>query len=97
MRVAALKAELDERGIAWRGLAFEKQDLVRLLQDARARTDMEVMSNPKAMSLILKAQSSPKFIQALEDMQQNGPSALSKYDSDPDVLALMKDIEDALG
>ena len=36
MRVKALKEELDERGVAWRGVAFEKDELVRLLEDARA-------------------------------------------------------------
>jgi hypothetical protein len=34
MRASALKAELDERGVAWRGVAFEKAELVRLLEEA---------------------------------------------------------------
>jgi len=37
MRVAELKAELDERGVSWRGVAFEKEELARLLEDARIR------------------------------------------------------------
>merc|ERR1740123_159849 len=37
MRVKELKAELDTRGVSWRGVAFEKEELVRLLEDARAR------------------------------------------------------------
>ena len=37
MRVKALQAELDERGVAWRGVAFEKVELVSLLSDARTR------------------------------------------------------------
>lgn len=35
MRVKALKAELDERGVSWRGVAFEKDELVNLLTAAR--------------------------------------------------------------
>ena len=35
MRVKALKEELDSRGVAWRGVAFEKEELARLLEDAR--------------------------------------------------------------
>merc|ERR1719231_1669847 len=35
MRVAAIKAELDERQVQWRGVAFEKEELVRLLEEAR--------------------------------------------------------------
>merc|ERR1719424_2523977 len=35
MRLKELKAELDERGVPWRGVAFEKDELVRLLDEAR--------------------------------------------------------------
>ena len=35
MRAKDLKAELDERGVSWRGVAFEKDELCRLLEEAR--------------------------------------------------------------
>ena len=35
-KVSALKAELDERGVQWRGVCFEKEDLVTALVDAPA-------------------------------------------------------------
>jgi len=41
MRVKALKEELDERGVAWRGVAFEKDELVKLLTEARAQPVQE--------------------------------------------------------
>ena len=36
MRVKALKEELDQLQVAWRGVAFEKDELVSLLEQARA-------------------------------------------------------------
>jgi len=36
MRVKELKAELDALGASWRGVCFEKEDLVRALEQARA-------------------------------------------------------------
>ena len=36
MKASALKAELDSLGVAWRGVCFEKDDLVNALVDARA-------------------------------------------------------------
>ena len=36
MKASALKAELDGLGVAWRGVCFEKEDLVNALVDARA-------------------------------------------------------------
>ena len=35
-KASALKAELDGLGVAWRGVCFEKEDLVNALVDARA-------------------------------------------------------------
>jgi len=35
MRLAAIKAELDERSVLWRGVCFEREDLERALVDAR--------------------------------------------------------------
>ena len=37
MRLKELKDELDKRGVTWRGIAFEKEELARLLVDARSR------------------------------------------------------------
>ena len=49
MRVKALKEELDERGVAWRGVAFEKAELVNLLVEARARPpEPEPVAEPAA-------------------------------------------------
>ena len=36
MRGKALKAELDGLGVAWKGIAFEKEELVKMVEDARA-------------------------------------------------------------
>lgn len=36
MRVKALKEELDGLNVAWKGVAFEKEELIRLLESARA-------------------------------------------------------------
>ena len=36
MRVKELQAELDERGVSWRGMCVEKQDLVKAVKAARA-------------------------------------------------------------
>ena len=35
MRMAGLKAELDERGVAWRGVCFDKETLAAALEEAR--------------------------------------------------------------
>jgi hypothetical protein len=44
----------------------------------------KMMSNPKAMALMQKAQSNPKIMKALQDVQANGPSAMQKYQNDPE-------------
>ena len=36
MSMKELKAELDALGVAWKGVCFEKEDLVRALEEARA-------------------------------------------------------------
>ena len=36
-RYRTFQLRLDERGVTWRGVAFDKDELVRLLEDARAR------------------------------------------------------------
>ena len=36
MRVKELKAELDDRGVAWRGVCIEQEDLVNAVTAARA-------------------------------------------------------------
>ena len=57
----------------------------------------KLMSNPKAMALMQKAQANPKIMQALQDVQQNGPSAMQKYAGDPEVMAVVKEIQEILG
>ena len=37
MKLKEIKAELDELGVSWKGVCFERDDLVRALVDARAR------------------------------------------------------------
>ena len=37
LKLKEIKAELDELGVTWRGVCFEREDLVRALLDARAR------------------------------------------------------------
>ena len=46
MRVKALKEELDERGVQWKGVAFEKEELVRLLEEARTRPPAPPPASP---------------------------------------------------
>jgi thioredoxin 1 len=35
MRIKDIKAELDERGVQWRGVCFDKESLLRVLEEAR--------------------------------------------------------------
>ena len=37
MKLKEIKAELDELGVAWKGVCFEREDLVKALEAARAR------------------------------------------------------------
>ena len=37
MKLKEIKAELDELGVSWKGVCFERDDMVRALVDARAR------------------------------------------------------------
>ena len=57
----------------------------------------KMMSNPKAMALMQKAQSNPKIMKALQDVQANGPSAMQKYANDPEVLSVVKELQEILG
>jgi hypothetical protein len=57
----------------------------------------KMMSNPKAMQLMQKAQSNPKIMQALQDVQTNGPSAMAKYSGDPEIMAVIKELQEIMG
>ena len=37
MKLKEIKAELDDLGVAWKGVCFEREDLVKALEAARAR------------------------------------------------------------
>ena len=52
----------------------------------------KMMSNPRAMALMQKAQQNPKIMTALQDVQANGPSAMQKYASDPEIAAVIKEV-----
>ena len=38
MKLKEIKAELDELGVVWKGVYFERDDLARALMTARARS-----------------------------------------------------------
>merc|ERR1740121_3257907 len=54
----------------------------------------KMMSNPKSMELAQKVQANPKILAALQDASINGPAALSKYASDPEVMSAISEITD---
>ena len=55
------------------------------------------VSNPKAMALMQKAQSNPKIMKAMQDVQANGPGAISKYAADPEIMAVLKELQEIMG
>lgn len=54
------------------------------------------VSNPKAMALMQKAQSNPKIMKALQDVQTNGPSAMQKYAGDPEIMSVIKELQEIM-
>ena len=56
----------------------------------------KMMSNPRAMALMQKAQTNPKIMKALQDVQTNGPSAMQKYAGDPEVMAVVKELQEIM-
>lgn len=82
MRMKELKAELDERKVAWRGTCFEKEELVAKLREAR---DME-MSGSQVSDDIKAAEASPDV---------KSPQA-PKVESEPYDAAYSKAFEEAM-
>ena len=56
----------------------------------------KMMSNPRAIALMQKAQTNPKIMKALQDVQTNGPSAMQKYAGDPEVMAVVKELQEIM-
>ena len=52
----------------------------------------EMMSNPKVMEIMAKAQSNPKIMKAMQECMSN-PMAFSKYQNDPEVGELMRELQ----
>uniref|UniRef100_A0A7S2RCL6 STI1 domain-containing protein n=1 Tax=Rhizochromulina marina TaxID=1034831 RepID=A0A7S2RCL6_9STRA len=55
----------------------------------------KLMSNPKAMAAFQKAQQNPRIMQVLQEVMAN-PSAMSKYQNDPELQAILRDLQDVL-
>ena len=56
----------------------------------------KMMSNPRAMQLMQKAQQNPRIMSALQDVQTNGPSAMSKYANDPEIMEVVKELQEIM-
>lgn len=52
----------------------------------------EMMSNPKVMEIIMKAQKNPKIMKAVQECMGN-PMAFSKYQNDPEVGELIRELQ----
>jgi len=50
-----------------------------------------LMQNPKAQSIIQKAQSNPKVMAAVTECMGN-PAAFAKYQSDPEIKAILDEL-----
>lgn len=48
------------------------------------------------MALMQKAQQNPKIMAALQDVQQNGPGAMQKYANDPEVMSVVKELQEIM-
>merc|ERR1712107_732091 len=55
----------------------------------------EIMKNPKIMQLIMKAQGNPKIMAAMQECISN-PAAFAKYQNDPEVAKLIKELQKAM-
>ena len=53
----------------------------------------KMLSNPRAMELMQKAQKNPRTMKALQDVQKNGPGALAKYASSPEVMEVVNELQ----
>ena len=52
----------------------------------------EMMKNPKVREIMAKAQSNPKVMAAMQECMAN-PAAFAKYQNDPEVGELMKELK----
>jgi hypothetical protein len=52
----------------------------------------ELMKNPKVMQLMMKAQGNPKIMAAMQECMSN-PAAFAKYQNDPEVAELLKELQ----
>ena len=68
----------------------------RLETQSKGRAAQQPVPNPIAMALIQKAQTNPKIMKALQDVQTNGPSAMQKYAGDPEVMAVVKELQEIM-
>mmetsp|Transcript_51970 Transcript_51970/g.52957 ORF Transcript_51970/g.52957 Transcript_51970/m.52957 type:complete len:83 (+) Transcript_51970:3-251(+) len=55
----------------------------------------ELMKNPKIMELMMKAQGNPKIMAAMQECMSN-PAAFAKYQNDPEVSELIKELQKAM-
>ena len=57
-----------------------------------------MMSNPKAMALMQKAQSNPQAMKALQEVQASGfnPQVMQKYANDPELASLLKEFQEVM-
>ena len=52
----------------------------------------KMMQNPKVMEIMAKAQSNPKIMKAMQECMSN-PAAFAKYQNDPEVGELMRELQ----
>ncbi len=52
----------------------------------------EMMSNPKVMEIVMKAQKNPKIMKAVQECMGN-PMAFAKYQNDPEVGELIRELQ----
>lgn len=52
----------------------------------------EMMSNPRVRELMAKAQNNPRLMKILNECMSN-PAAISKYENDPEVAELIKELK----
>ena len=104
MRVKQIKAELEKMGVAHSD-AFEKEDLVQRLIDAKAFSQvdtpltmdqaaagMDMVNNDEDGRKILEEmQSNKRLLDAAMDIAQNGIS--DKYEDDEEVMDFMRRLE----
>ena len=72
---------------------ISRQANKRLETQSKGRAAQQPVPNPIAMALIQKAQTNPKIMKALQDVQTNGPSAMQKYAGNPEVMAVVKELQ----